>query len=222
MTEFIPRIKNGRVNNWVSKKDAHYKDPVLHDANTCLVVNDDMVLLSRRPTGERDSVSPKRVGSGQWEGVSTHVHKDDVKRYGINSRDIDSVNENIKALNMISAVERVEHELDVSICPGLQDRIGNGSFSDVIDGLRSNVNIEYIGMFQYSMDRQVDGDWSEMELCRCFVIRSDLTPSRTDEVMDFRWEPISDLSSEDMESSDEYATWTSKGFEKVENQLDVS
>ena len=222
MTNFLPKVDNGRVTGWVEKKEAHRGKPVLHDANTCFIVNGNKLLLGRRSTGDRDGVTSKRVGAGQWEGVSTHLHRDDVKRYGVDPGDIEMVNENISDLNVVSAVERIEYELDSEIFPHLSDKLDRESLSSVVNDISSQLNLTRLGTFRYSMDRDVDGKWSEKELCRCFVIRCDINPSTTEEVMDYKWEPLSELESSQMRSSDRFPTWVSKAFEKLETSSEVS
>ena len=91
-----------------------------------------------------------------------------------------------------------------------------------MNDIRSEFELARLGTFRYVMDRDVDGKWSEKELGRCFVIRCDIKPSTTEEVMDYKWEPLSELESSHMRSSDRFPTWVSKAFEKLETSSEVS
>ncbi|EGQ43365.1 MAG: Isopentenyldiphosphate isomerase [Candidatus Nanosalina sp. J07AB43] len=222
MTSFLPEVDSGKVSGWVEKKEAHRGEPVLHDANTCFIVKGDKLLLGRRSTGDREGIGSKRVGAGQWEGVSTHLHRDDVRRYGIDPDNLKMVNDNISDLNIVSAVERIEYELDSKIFPQLSEKLDRDSLSSVVNDIRSYLDLTSLGTFRYLMDRDVDGKWSEKELCRCFMIRCDINPSTTEEVMDYKWKPLSELESSHMRSSDRFPTWASRAFEKLETSSEVS
>lgn len=212
----IPEVDDGEITGWTGKKDAHRGETVRHDANTCFLVRGDLeVLLARRSSGEREDVSGKRIGGGQWEGVSTHLHRRDVERYGVDPEDLHGVNRRMIELHTVSVVERIERELDVELVPGLEKKIEENSLKGIIDEIRSVVDVSHLGSFTYSMDREKDGEWSEDELCRVFTLRADPEPSMTEEVMNLRWEDAGELDTEEMRSP-EYADWAAEAFKKLE------
>lgn len=213
-TTLIPKVESGRVVGWTGKKDSHAGEPTLHDANTCLVVDGrGKILLARRSNGERKGIKSKRIGGGQWEGISTHLHRSEVARYGLDPDNLDEVNDRLFELHKVSVAERVQKEIDVEIIEGLDSIIEREDLEGILEHIESEADISHIGDFTYSMDREQDGRWSEKERCHVMVLQTtSISPQRTEEVMDFRWNDISDMDYEKMKDSPEYARWASEAL----------
>ena len=213
-TTYIPKVESGRVVGWIGKKDSHAGEPTLHDANTCLVVDGrGKLLLARRSNGERKGIQSKRIGGGQWEGISTHLHRSEVERYGLDPDNLDEVNDRLSELHKVSVAERVQKEIDVGIIDGLQSIIKEEDLEDILEHIESEVDISHIGDFTYTMDREQDGRWSEKERCQVLVLqKSNIKPQRTEEVMEFSWNDISDLDYKKMKDSPDYARWASEAL----------